>query len=150
MAGPGGQGQGRGQGRGQVQAQVVYEAKPIVRDLRKEATTRALMPAAVREKLDASRGRGKLLEPEEMDRLEREGYAGALSTASTVGPSVGDGAGNRESRDGAAVHGNGGEGEGGNKEEERLRQLEEEEKRFRREVLAVTVEDVAEDDDDDR
>ncbi|KXX73489.1 Protein saf1 [Madurella mycetomatis] len=44
-----------------VEAKTVYEAKPVVRDLRKEA--------------------GRLLEPEEADQLEKEGY---LRTSGTV------------------------------------------------------------------
>ncbi|KAI0452076.1 WW domain binding protein 11-domain-containing protein [Xylaria acuta] len=56
-----------------VEAKTVYEAKPAVRDLRKEAVS-AFIPSAVRMKLDKSTGRGGLMEPEEADRLEREGY----------------------------------------------------------------------------
>lgn len=56
------------------EAQTVYEAKPVVRDLRKEASR--FVPAAVREKMERARGLGGgLVEPEEADRLEREGYA---------------------------------------------------------------------------
>jgi hypothetical protein len=57
-----------------VEAKTVYEAKPIVRDLRKEAVS--FVPAAVRAKLEKSKGIGGLVEPEEADRLEREGYMG--------------------------------------------------------------------------
>ncbi|KAI5921790.1 WW domain binding protein 11-domain-containing protein [Camillea tinctor] len=56
-----------------VEVKTVYEAKPMVRDLRKEAVS-AFVPAAVRMKMDKSRGQGGLMEPEEADRLEREGY----------------------------------------------------------------------------
>lgn len=55
-----------------VETKTVYEAKPIVRDLRKEAV--AFVPAVVRTKLDKSQGKGGLMEPEEADRLEEEGY----------------------------------------------------------------------------
>lgn len=55
-----------------VEAQVVYESKPIIRDLRKEAV--AFVPASVRVNLDKGKGIGGLLEPEEADRLERAGY----------------------------------------------------------------------------
>ncbi|RDL37037.1 Uncharacterized protein BP5553_04470 [Venustampulla echinocandica] len=55
-----------------VEAKTVYEAKPVVRDLRKEAV--AFVPAAVRAKLDKSKGVGGLVEPDEADRLEKEGY----------------------------------------------------------------------------
>ncbi|KAI5860661.1 WW domain binding protein 11-domain-containing protein [Durotheca rogersii] len=56
-----------------VESKTVYEAKPVVRDLRKEAVS-AFMPTAVRMKLEKSKGQGGLMEPEEADRLEREGY----------------------------------------------------------------------------
>ncbi|KAI0149593.1 WW domain binding protein 11-domain-containing protein [Xylariaceae sp. FL1272] len=56
-----------------VEAKTVYEAKPQVRDLRKEAAS-AFVPTAVRMKLDKSQGQGGLMEPEEADRLEKEGY----------------------------------------------------------------------------
>ncbi|TVY21875.1 Protein saf1 [Lachnellula arida] len=55
-----------------VEAKTTYEAKPIVRDLRKEAVS--FVPAAVRAKLDKSKGVGGLVEPEEADRLEKAGY----------------------------------------------------------------------------
>lgn len=57
-----------------IEAKTVYEAKPIVRDLRKEAVS--FVPAAVRAKVEKSKGIGGLVEPEEADRLEREGYMG--------------------------------------------------------------------------
>ncbi|KAK4248858.1 WW domain binding protein 11-domain-containing protein [Corynascus novoguineensis] len=56
-----------------VEAKTVYEAKPVIRDLRKEAVS-AFVPTAVRMKLEKGKGRGGLLEPEEADQLEREGY----------------------------------------------------------------------------
>lgn len=56
-----------------VEAKTVYEAKPVVRDLKKEAVT-AFVPAAVRMKMSKGKGEGGLMEPEEADRLEREGY----------------------------------------------------------------------------
>jgi hypothetical protein len=64
-----------------VEAKTVYEAKPVVRDLRKEAVS-AFVPTNVRMKLDKGKGRGGLLEPEEADQLEREGYL-KTSTAAT-------------------------------------------------------------------
>jgi len=57
-----------------VEAKSTYEAKPIIRDLRKEAV--AFVPAAVRVKMEKGKGVGGLMEPEEADRLEREGYMG--------------------------------------------------------------------------
>ena len=56
-----------------VEAKTVYEAKPVLRDLKKEAVS-AFMPTVVRMKIDKVKGQGGLLEPEEADRLEKEGY----------------------------------------------------------------------------
>ncbi|KAH7176472.1 WW domain binding protein 11-domain-containing protein [Dactylonectria macrodidyma] len=56
-----------------VEARTVYEAKPVVRDLRKEAVA-AFVPTAVKMKMDKGQGQGGLMEPEEADRLEKEGY----------------------------------------------------------------------------
>ncbi|KAF3061534.1 putative ww domain binding protein 11 protein [Daldinia childiae] len=56
-----------------VESKTVYESKPIVRDLRKEAVS-AFVPTAVRMKMEKSKGHGGLMEPEEADRLEKEGY----------------------------------------------------------------------------
>jgi len=56
-----------------AEPKVVYEAKPIVRDLKKEAVS-AFMPAVVRAKLEKGKGQAGLLSPEEADRLEKEGY----------------------------------------------------------------------------
>lgn len=55
-----------------AEVKTIYEAKPVLRDLRKEAVS--FVPAAVRAKLDKSKGVGGLVEPEEADRLEKEGY----------------------------------------------------------------------------
>ena len=63
-----------------VEAKTVYEAKPIVRNLQKEAVS-AFTPAAVRVKMEKGKGQGGLLEPEEADQLEREGYLRAPDTA---------------------------------------------------------------------
>jgi hypothetical protein len=51
---------------------IVYEAAPQVRDLRKEATK--FMPASVAQKMKLAKGEGRLLEPEEFDKLKEEGY----------------------------------------------------------------------------
>ncbi|KAK4187301.1 WW domain binding protein 11-domain-containing protein [Podospora australis] len=56
-----------------VEAKTVYEAKPVVRDLRKEAVS-AFVPTTVKLKLEKAKGQGGLLEPEELDQLERAGY----------------------------------------------------------------------------
>lgn len=54
-------------------AKTVYESAPVIRDLRQEAVSK-FVPAAVRKQQDAIRGQGRLVEPEEMDRLEKAGY----------------------------------------------------------------------------
>ena len=51
---------------------LVYEAAPQIRDLRKEAVK--FTPAAVAQKIKLAKGEGRILEPEEFDKLEREGY----------------------------------------------------------------------------
>ncbi|KAG9185494.1 hypothetical protein G6011_08038 [Alternaria panax] len=51
---------------------IVYEAAPQVRDLRKEATK--FMPASVAQKMKLAKGEGRLLEPDEFDKLREEGY----------------------------------------------------------------------------
>jgi hypothetical protein len=55
------------------EVRAVYESAPVVRNLRQEAVNK-FIPAAVRKKQDAIKGQGRLVEPEEMDVLEREGY----------------------------------------------------------------------------
>jgi hypothetical protein len=71
------------------QPKTVYEAKPQVRDLRKEAV-KAFVPAVVKKKLDASKGVGKLLEEDDVERLDREGYAVGVKFGSNVGDGGGD------------------------------------------------------------
>jgi len=51
---------------------IVYEAAPEHRNLRKEATR--FVPAAVAQKLKQIKGEGRLLEEDEFDKLEKEGY----------------------------------------------------------------------------
>lgn len=53
-------------------AQIVYEAAPQVRNFLKEATK--FMPTAVANKMKLAKGEGRLLEPEEFDKLKEEGY----------------------------------------------------------------------------
>ncbi|KAL2069092.1 hypothetical protein VTL71DRAFT_15430 [Oculimacula yallundae] len=65
------------------EAKTVYEAKPALRDLRKEAMS--FVPAAVRAKLDKAKGVGGLVEPEEADILERAGYMGKKAMAEEDG-----------------------------------------------------------------
>ncbi|KAK3989177.1 WW domain binding protein 11-domain-containing protein [Cladorrhinum sp. PSN332] len=68
-----------------VEAKTVYEAKPITRDLQKEAVS-AFVPAAVRMKIEKGKGHGGLLEPEEADKLEKEGYLRASETHDQSAP----------------------------------------------------------------
>lgn len=57
-------------------AQTVYSSAPQIRDLKKEAIK--FMPSAVAAKRKQVRGQsGRLLEPEEIDRLEKSGYYAA-------------------------------------------------------------------------
>ena len=57
------------------EVKTTYEAAPQIRDLKQEAIKR-FIPDVVRKKQEAVRGVGSLVEPEELDRLEREGYVG--------------------------------------------------------------------------
>ena len=60
------------------QAKTTYESAPQVRDLRREAVAR-FVPDVVRKKQEVVRGSGGLVEPEVLDRLEREGYVQGAS-----------------------------------------------------------------------
>lgn len=64
-----------------VEVKTVYEAKPMVRDLKKEAVS-AFVPTNVLLKLEKGKGKGGLMEPEEADELERAGY---LKTSQPAG-----------------------------------------------------------------
>lgn len=117
------------------ETKTVYEAAPEIRNLRQEAVSK-FVPAAVRLKQNAIKGQGKLLEPEEMDRLERAGYKPApqkLSTPAAVSGSVSEGGG--------------GGVEAVDPEQQRLRLLEEEERRFNQELRSVQIEDVEDEED---
>ncbi|KAJ9634101.1 hypothetical protein H2204_006432 [Knufia peltigerae] len=63
-----------------------YESAPQIRDLKKEAVKR-FVPDVVRKKQEAARGgpTGHLVEPEEMDRLEAEGYLRTSSDRAQAG-----------------------------------------------------------------
>jgi hypothetical protein len=74
-----------------LEAKSVYEAKPIVRNLQKEAV-KAFVPMAVQMKLNRGKGNGGLMEPEEADKLEEEGYLKIATSA--------DGAAQEEQRTG--------------------------------------------------
>ncbi len=124
-----------------AQPRTTYEGAAQIRDLRKEAIGR-FVPNVVRKKQDAVKGTGGLVEPEELDRLEREGYVGQnhpgqnsqenpdipQSQATTLGPShlVG----------GIPV----------DNQDAKIRRLAEEEERFRREMRQVEMEEVEDED----
>ena len=56
-----------------VEQKTTYSSAPQVRDLKKEAVNK-FVPNVVRKKQEAASGKGGLMEPEDMDRLEAEGY----------------------------------------------------------------------------
>ncbi|KAL2007453.1 hypothetical protein VTN00DRAFT_8891 [Thermoascus crustaceus] len=98
------------------EVKTVYEAAPAIRNLRQEAVSK-FVPAAVRMKQEAIKGQGKLLEPEEMDRLEKAGYvAGAAPPKSQ-----------EQNKPAASVD---------------EAKLAEEEERFNRELKSVQIEEV--------
>lgn len=103
-------------------AQTTYESAPQIRDLRKEAVGR-FVPNVVRKKQEAVKGIGRLVEPEDLDRLEREGY-------------IGKGGGQVQShpRKAAPIS------------ETEAKFLEEEEARFQRELRHVQIEEVEDED----
>ncbi|RAH42651.1 WW domain binding protein 11 [Aspergillus brunneoviolaceus CBS 621.78] len=106
-----------------VEAKAVYEAKPQIRDLRQEAINK-FIPAAVRAKQDSIRGQGKLLEPEEMDRLEQAGYKAEMGQAGVA--EAAEAVGQPETTD----------------DDAQRRMLEEEERRFNQELRSVQIEEV--------
>ncbi|KAK5132216.1 hypothetical protein LTR08_009276 [Meristemomyces frigidus] len=65
-------------------AQTVYSSAPQLRDLKKEAVR--FMPSVVAQQRNRIKGTGgKLLEPEELDRLEESGYGAARKAAQAAG-----------------------------------------------------------------
>lgn len=146
-----------------LEPKTVYESKPVVRDLRKEAVEK-FVPLAVKRKLDARRGEGgRLLEEEEMSRLEKEGYGigGVVGGRTMKGAAKAD----EEEKEGHAGMEDGVKIDENNKvqdereemrlREEEVRRLREEEERFERELAmedegkidrAVTMEDVQDED----
>ena len=68
-------------------AQTVYSSAPQMRDLKKEAVR--FMPSAVAAKRKQVKGEGRLLEPEEIDRLEKSGYYAAQKATQAAGQEAG-------------------------------------------------------------
>lgn len=64
-----------------VQAQTTYSSAPQIRDLQKEAVAR-FVPTAVAARKKLAQGQGRLMEPEEADALERQGYIGEAGRSS--------------------------------------------------------------------
>jgi hypothetical protein len=60
-------------------SKTVYSSAPQLRDLKKEAVK--FMPSAVAAQKKRVKGEGRLLEPEEIDRLEKAGYYAAQKAA---------------------------------------------------------------------
>ena len=66
-------------GAAATSSKTVYSAAPQIRDLKKEAVK--FMPSVVAAQKKRVQGEGKLLEPEEIDRLEKAGYYAAQKAA---------------------------------------------------------------------
>ncbi|KMP09408.1 hypothetical protein CIRG_09577 [Coccidioides immitis RMSCC 2394] len=107
-----------------VEARTVYESAPVIRNLQQEAVSK-FVPAAVRVKQAAVKGQGRLVEPEELDRLEKEGYT---STTQASGPAANAERTDSETKPTSA-----------NLD---AATLAEEEERFRRELKHVQIEEV--------
>jgi len=65
----------------------VYESKPVVRNLRKEAVSH-FVPTAVAQKLAVTKGQGRLLDEDKLERLEEEGYGTRATNAGETQRSV--------------------------------------------------------------
>lgn len=66
-----------------VPSKTVYSAAPQLRDLKKEAVK--FLPSSVAAHKKRAKGQGRLLEPEEMDRLEKSGYYAAQKASEEAG-----------------------------------------------------------------
>lgn len=110
------------------EAKTVYEAAPAIRDLRQEAVNR-FIPSTVKMKQDAAKGKGRLVEPEEMDRLEKEGYAGTGRTSGSPSAVQQQGATKAPQPTDADAS-----------------RLAEEEEKFNRELKTVQIEEVEDED----
>lgn len=119
----------------------VYESAPQVRDLRREAVA-TFVPEVVRRKLDAVRGKGKLLEEEELRELEKGGYTNVVGSGGRTSSATSWEMKKKDSGDEEEKKDSGDEEE--EKEEEKFRK---EEERFEREVrMVASVEEVDEED----
>jgi hypothetical protein len=114
------------------QPKTTYESAPQVRDLRKEAVGR-FVPNVVRKKQEVVRGTGGLVEPEELDRLEREGYSHGMSVE-------------RQSVARAEANPKPGPSATAVDADAEAKRLAEEEERFQRELRQVQIEEVSDED----
>lgn len=113
--------------------QRTYESAPQIRDLRKEAVAR-FVPNVVRKKQGVVKGSAGLVEPEELDRLEKEGYAqGAVGTTTHNVPPA---QANREPTSSAPLM----------DADSEAKRLAAEEERFQRELRQVQIEEISDDD----
>jgi len=110
-----------------LEPKTVYEAAPVIRNLQQEAVSK-FVPAAVQRKQEAVKGQGKLVEPEEMDRLEKAGYLPSNNAGGGGGPERSTSAGDADA-------------------DPDKPSLAEEEERFSRELKSVQIEDVEEEED---
>ena len=70
---------------GPVQQQTTYASGPQLRNLQKEAVER-FVPSVVQKKQAAVSGAGSLIEPEEFDKLQEDGYRAELIAGGPRGP----------------------------------------------------------------
>jgi hypothetical protein len=112
----------KGEPERKLVVQTVYEGAAAIRDLRKEAVR--MLPAAVKRKVEARRGAvgSRLLEEEELEELEREGYGPKDNKSTQARP---------ETRTDTTMDGGAAP-----------QSLEEEERRFREEMRHVRMEEV--------
>lgn len=102
-----------------TEVKTVYEAAPAIRDLRQEAVSK-FVPTTVRTKQAAVKGQGRLVEPEEMDKLEKSGYVGGAPAAKSASPGA----------------------EPGPSDDDTMKRLAEEEQRFQRELQNAQIAEV--------
>ena len=110
---------------------------PQGRYLKRDAVKRFL-PDVVRKKQQAVRGRGGLVKPEELDKLEKEGYLGPPLSGMPAQSGHGSLDGGEPESTVVAAESNDVVGE--------LKRLAEEEERFRKEMHQVEMEEVKDED----
>ena len=68
-------------------SKTVYSSAPQIRDLKKEAVK--FMPSTVAAQKKRAKGEGRLLEPDEIERLEKAGYYAAQKATEEAGAEAG-------------------------------------------------------------